>query len=178
MTTIRKLTTLSAVLSLCYTGQGFGDTPPLETTVVIGKRQAQSILDSTASLSKVGEAQLQRLDAVHFNAIGANAPATWVSRGSGQESLTAIRSPVLTGSGACGAFMMTEDTVPLRASGFCNVNQLFDSHYEQAESIEVLRGPNAAEYGSNALFGGINVQLPSPSVPRPTRLSMARAEVG
>ncbi len=178
MTAIGKLITLSAALFLCYIGQSFGDTSLLETTVVFGKRQAQPVFDSTASLSKVGEEQLQRLDAVHFNGIGASAPATWVSRGSGQESLTAIRSPVLTGSGACGAFMMTEDTVPLRASGFCNVNQLFDSHYEQAESVEVLRGPNAAEYGSNALFGGINVQLPSPSESRPARLSMSLADFG
>ena len=29
----------------------------------------------------------------------------WLSRGSGQEHLTAIRSPVLAGAGSCGDFI-------------------------------------------------------------------------
>ena len=88
-------------------------------------------------------------------------PALWISRGNGQEHLTALRSPVLTGAGACGAFMMTEDAIPLRSTGFCNVNQLFEAHGEGAERIEVLAGPRSVLYGSNALHGVINIVSPS-----------------
>ena len=45
-----------------------------------------------------------------------------IQRGSGQESLTALRSPVLTGAGACGAVLVLEDGIPIRPVGTCNVN--------------------------------------------------------
>ena len=50
--------------------------------------------------------------------------------------LLAIRSPVLTGAGACGAFLLLEDGMPLRPTGFCNVNQLFEANTSQAAAIE------------------------------------------
>jgi outer membrane receptor protein involved in Fe transport len=86
----------------------------------------------------------------------------WLSRGSGQEHLTAIRSPVLTGAGSCGAFLFLEDGIPIRPAGFCNVNSLFEINTEQAWSVEVIRGPGNALYGSNALHGTINVLMPNP----------------
>jgi len=88
------------------------------------------------------------------------APGVWLSRGNGQESLLAMRSPVLTGAGSCAEFISMEMGVPLRAKGFCNVNQLFDSHFEAAEQIEVVRGSQSALYGSNAIHGLINIVLP------------------
>ena len=40
------------------------------------------------------------------------------------------------------------------------MNELFDTHFEQAGRIEVVRGPGSAFYGSNSLTGSINVLLP------------------
>ena len=91
-----------------------------------------------------------------------------IQRGSGQESLTAIRSPVLTGAGSCGAFLFLENGVPIRPVGFCNVNELFEVNTEQAQSIEVLRGPGTALYGSSAMHGTVNVLQPAPEQ-RPAR---------
>ncbi len=102
-------------------------------------------------------------------------PGVWISRGDGQEHLTAIRSPVLTGPGACGAFLLLEDGIPIRPSGFCNINNLFELHYEQAGEIEVIRGPASALYGGNALHGVIN-QHSAALLSRP--LQKMRAETG
>ena len=77
----------------------------------------------------------------HHSEILNRVPGTLIQRGSGQESLTAIRSPVLTGPGSCGAFLMLENGVPIRPVGFCNVNEMFEVNTEQADAIEVLRGP-------------------------------------
>ena len=49
---------------------------------------------------------------------------------------------------------MAQDGISLRAPGFCNVNQLFDANTEQAERIEVLKGPSTALYGSGTAHGG------------------------
>ena len=81
-----------------------------------------------------------------------------IQRGSGQEHLTAIRSPVLTGGAGAGSFLYLQDGVPLRAAGFANVNGLFESGIEFAGSAEVFKGPGPALYGSNAVHGLVNVQ--------------------
>ena len=87
-------------------------------------------------------------------------PGVYVQRGSGAESLGAIRSPVLTGAGACGAFLMAEDSLPIRPVGFCNLNEMFELNYEQASVVEVLRGPGSALFGASAVHGIVNVLTP------------------
>ena len=82
-----------------------------------------------------------------------------IQRGSGQEHLTAIRSPVLTGGAGAGSFLYTLDGVPLRAAGFANVNGLLEAPTEIAARIEVFKGPGPANYGSNAVHGLIVVLM-------------------
>ena len=83
-------------------------------------------------------------------------PGIDIQPGSGLESITAIRSPSLTGGAGAGSFLYLEDGVPLRAPGFQNVNAFFDPIYEVSGGIEVVRGPASALYGSNAVHGLIN----------------------
>lgn len=132
-------------------------TNQLETVSVTASRYEQPLNASAASLSVVSGDDLRLINHVHVSEALAKVPGVWVSRGNGQEHLTAIRSPVLTGAGSCGAFTVAEDSVAVRATGFCNVNQLFDVNTEQAQRIEVLRGPGTVIYGSDALHGVINV---------------------
>jgi outer membrane receptor protein involved in Fe transport len=66
---------------------------------------------------------------------------------------------VLTGPGSCGAFRMLENGVPIRPVGFCNVNEMFEINTEQADSIEILRGPSNSLYGSSAVHDAVNVRV-------------------
>lgn len=100
--------------------------------------------------------------AVHPAELFTRVPGVWVTRGSNQEHLTAIRSPILTGSGACGAFLYLEDGLPVRPAGFCNVNQLIEMNLDAARTVEVTRGPGSALYGSNALHGTVNLVTRAP----------------
>src|SRR5690606_41694440 len=102
----------------------------------------------------------------------ARVPGTWISRGNGQEHLTAIRSPVFTGAGSCGSFYMAEDGVPLRPSGFCNVNELFEVDATQAQQVDVLRGPGTVVHGGNALHGVINVMNRAPALSSEAELAL------
>ena len=129
---------------------------------VISERQ-NVMVSIQSSLSALTADEIRSVAPKHPNEIFDHIPGAWVSSGSGQEHLTAIRSPVLTGSGACGAFMVLEDEIPTRPSGFCNVNQLFEVNVAQAKQILVLRGPGTVNYGSNALHGAIDVLTPGPS---------------
>ena len=143
----------------------------LETTIVTATRNPSELSASGVSIRAIGEDEVKAIKAVHISELLGRSPGTWINRGNGQEHLTAIRSPVFTGSGSCGAFYMAEDNVPLRPVGFCNVNQLSETLFELAERVEVLRGPGTAVHGSNAQHGVINVISPDTSVDS-SRLSL------
>jgi outer membrane receptor protein involved in Fe transport len=143
----------------------------INEVVIKASRKAQNATSWPGSFFGVGGDELNLIKHRHIAETLVRAPGVWISRGNGQEHLTALRSPVLTGAGACGAFLMAEDNIPLRASGFCNVNQLFESTSEFAERVEVLPGPQSVLYGTNALHGVINVI--SPSLLQPPGSSLA-----
>ncbi|QKX18990.1 TonB-dependent receptor [Microbulbifer sp. YPW1] len=134
----------------------------LEQLTVTGTRELRPSSEQAESLSVVGYEALQTISAIHPSQALATVPGAFINRGNGQESLIALRSPVLTGAGSCGAFAITQDGIPVRGTGFCNVNQLFDTSFEQAGRIEVLRGPGTVLYGSDAQHGVINVLSAAP----------------
>ena len=119
-------------------------------------------LDLTGNTAVIDSEEIFITNPVHPYEMGVRVPGVWVSRGNGQEHLTAIRSAVLTGAGSCGAFLIMENSVPIRPSGFCNANQLMEVPVDQLAEIEVVRGPASALYGSNGLLGTMNALLPDP----------------
>ncbi|NNM14160.1 MAG: TonB-dependent receptor [Gammaproteobacteria bacterium] len=119
----------------------------------------------------LNNAVLESIQAQHIQELLISTPGVNLQRGNGQEYLPAIRSPVFTGAGSCGAILTAQDGIPLRSAGFCNVNELFEAHSEMAHSIEIVRGSGTALYGSNALHGMVNVITPTPAV-TPSRWSI------
>ena len=134
----------------------------IEQITVTANRSANSLKSVDSNLAVLNQQAIELVQHQHVNQVIARVPGGWISRGNGQEHLSAIRSPVLTGAGGCGAFYIAQDGIATRAPGFCNTNQLFDLNTEQAQSIEVLRGPASTLYGSNAVHGVINVLTPEP----------------
>lgn len=157
-TSIATATAFSAVPALGQNGQQAIE----EIQVISHSRRSQGLGDVNASVSVLGEQELDLVGHTHYQEALNRLPGVNINRNNGQESLAAIRSPVLTGAGACGAFLVAENGIPVRSSGFCNVNEMFDSHSENATRIEVIRGPGSAFWGSNAVHGVINVVLPEP----------------
>ncbi len=135
------------------------DTGPNDV-VVTGMRDPRSASRTPASVARIDAEQISDFAPKHQADVLNSSPGVYVQRGSGSESLGAIRSPVLTGAGACGAFLMAEDSLPIRPVGFCNLNEMFELNYEQASVIEVLRGPGSALYGASAVHGIVNVITP------------------
>ncbi|WP_422022150.1 TonB-dependent receptor [Pyruvatibacter mobilis] len=167
--TTKKLllcTALTAVTAISGKSQA-QDAPEgalvLDPVVITGTRIAQpaSELAGNTAVLEADEITLTSHDnpAELLNRL----PGVYVHSNDGQEHLTAIRSPVLTGGAGQGSFLYLEDGIPLRAAGWGNVNGLFDAHFETADRIEVVRGPGSALYGSNAVHGLINVITPDPS---------------
>ena len=103
------------------------DAQDLDPIVVTASRTEEPLREQTYSIGVIDRYALQLIGHTHVNELGFRIPGVWFSRGNGQEHLTAIRSPVLTGAGACGAFLYLEDGIPIRPAGFCNVNELSKS---------------------------------------------------
>ena len=110
------------------------------------------------SSETISSDEIRFLNVTHNKELFNSSAGSWISRGSGQESLISLRSPVLTGSGACGSFLVLEDGLPIRPAGFCNVNNLFEVSTNLASEVEILKGPSSARFGGNALHGAINFQ--------------------
>jgi outer membrane receptor protein involved in Fe transport len=134
--------------------------PEISQIVVTATREPRDALTTPASVSRIGGDELARLSAKHQADALNRSAGVYIQRGSGAESLGAIRSPVLAGAGACGAFLVAEDNLPIRPVGFCNLNEMFELNYEQAGAIEVLRGPGSAMFGASAVHGIVNLLTP------------------
>jgi outer membrane receptor protein involved in Fe transport len=155
---------LIAIACLCASAIARADNA-FEEIVVTSKRQGVAAADHIGNIARLSEDAIRQSQHAHVSELMVQVPGVWIARGSGQESLPSIRSPVLTGPGSCGAFLVLENGIPTRPNGFCNVNQLFELPTELATGVEVIRGPGNALYGSNALHGTINVLLPGTDVP-------------
>ncbi|HEX9208383.1 MAG TPA: TonB-dependent receptor [Steroidobacteraceae bacterium] len=143
----------------------------LDEIVVTARRQAVPAVETPLSIDRIDAQDIALAGATHSSEVINRVPGAMVQRGSGEESLTAIRSPVLTGAGSCGAFLFLENGVPIRPTGFCNVNELLEVNTEQADAIEVLRGTGSALYGSNSVHGTVNVLQDVPA-------ELPRAQLG
>lgn len=153
---------LLAACPLVVAADGDDGEPVLETVVVAGTRSQETAVQAAL----LDEETVEAVAATHPAELIVRVPGAWVSRGGGQEHLTALRSPVWTGPGSCGEIVFAEDGVPVRPSGFCNVNQFIEINTEQAGGMEVLRGSDGgATYGPNAVHGVFNV-LSLPLAPR------------
>ncbi|HSQ68958.1 MAG TPA: TonB-dependent receptor [Steroidobacteraceae bacterium] len=155
-----------AIAAMCgllgVQGSANAEESDLEEILVTASRQETPALRTPFSIGKLDADMLALIGSTHHSESFNRLPATLIQRGSGQESLTAVRSPVFTGAGSCGEFLYLENGIPIRPVGFCNVNEMFEINTEQARAIEVLRGPGSALYGSNAVHGTINVLQPAP----------------
>ena len=146
---------------LCLATAARADT--LDEVIVTATRHAQQLRDYPGSVSIVDAQTVALVGATHNSELVNRAAGAMIQRNNGQESLTAIRSPVLSGPGSCGVFLFLENSVPIRPVGFCNVNEMFEVNAEQAQSIEVLRGPAGVVYGSGAMHGAVNVIAATPA---------------
>lgn len=164
MSSIRKLPLLIALASASTSTIALAETDlNLGELVVTGTRSETSIMDLAGNTSKINTEEINLLNADHIQESLLRIPGMNLQRGNGVEMTIALRSPVLTGPGAGGAFLFMEDGIALRSAAFGNNQGLSEVHFEQAGGIEVVRGPGSALYGSNAVHGLVNVLTRAPS---------------
>ena len=144
-------TTLLGVVALSPVAMA--QTAVIDEVIVTTTRSDSLRIDNAGNIATIDPSETVNLFPVEMLN---RAPGVHIHRGSGQEHLTAIRSPVLVGGAGAGSFLYLEDGIPMRAPGFANVNALMDAMPQADGSVEVVRGPGSALYGSNAVHGLVN----------------------
>src|SRR5690554_2969589 len=105
--TVATVTSLLAAPVAAQSAQrGVSSANPLEILVVTASRDEQPRADFLGSVDVVGSAELDLISHQHIQQALVRVPGVNLQRGDGQEYLPAVRSPVLTGAGACGGFLI------------------------------------------------------------------------
>lgn len=133
-----------------------------EIIVVTGTLQQSDLLTLAGNIDRIASEDIVSVSSVHPSDILNRATGVHVQTNNGMESLPSLRSPVLTGPGAAGAFLFLEEGIATRSAGFANNNALSELNLAQAKEIEIIRGPASAVYGSNAVHGVVNVLTKAP----------------
>jgi outer membrane receptor protein involved in Fe transport len=131
----------------------------LAGVVVSVTREPQRLNESTATVGILSGRELQATKPTHPAEVMSHIPGVWVSVTAGEGHTTSIRMPKTTDP----VYLYLEDGIPTRSTGFFNHNALYEVNVPQARSIEVLKGPASALYGSDAIGGVIDVETRAPS---------------
>src|SRR5690606_116678 len=100
---------IMAGMSVAVVAQNSTDTSEIrEIRVTAYSRRPELLSGINGSIAILGEEDLKLTAHTHIQEAANRLPGVNINRNNGQESLTAIRSPVLSGGGACGAFLMAE----------------------------------------------------------------------
>lgn len=114
----------------------------------IQKRSEAPVAIASISKQTIEDTKAQRLD----NLLNKISGVFMVTLGNEQHQMS-IRQPMTTKS----LFLYMEDGIPIRTTGVYNHNALLEMNLSSAKSIEVIKGPSSALYGSEAIGGAVNV---------------------
>lgn len=134
----------------------------LEQVIVSADKTVQQRKDAPVAISiinkqTINDTKAQRID----NLLNKVSGVFMVTLGNEQHQMS-IRQPMTTKS----LFLYMEDGIPVRTTGVYNHNALIELNMASAKSIEVIKGPSSALYGSEAIGGAVNIQTQSAPVNR------------
>jgi iron complex outermembrane receptor protein len=131
----------------------------LPAVTVTGTREKNLLSETAASVGVISEDAIRFTAPMHPQQLLGQIPGVAVAVTNGEGHTTAIRQPFTTSP----VYLYLEDGIPIRATGFFNHNALYEVNIPIAGSVEVVRGPGTALYGSDAIGGIVNVLTKAPS---------------
>ena len=136
-------------------------TPPqtLDVVTVTATKEKTTLQQSPASIGVLSEDAIRTTGPTHPQQLLGQVPGVAVGVTNGEGHNMAIRQPFTTNP----VYLYLEDGIPTRATGFFNHNALYEVNIPQAGSVEVVRGPGSALYGSDAIAGTVNVITRAPA---------------
>ena len=138
------------------------DQNALEEIVISASREQQKRSEVPAAISVISSQKIKETKPFGIDQLVNDVPGVYMSTSrsnSNEQHFTAIRSPISTKP----LFLFLEDGLPIRPTAIFNHNALLEMNLVAHERIEVLRGPNASIYGSDAIGGSFNFITKNPT---------------
>lgn len=159
-TSQRVLSCGVAVVALAHAGAATAqsgaapDSVALEEVVVTAQHRSERLQDVAVSVSAFGADQLQKADILTLDKIGSRTPNLYVvDRGAQNNNSFSVR-----GINAINNAPTIDPAIGIYLDGvYLGRNTFFSQSLYDVERVEVLRGPQGALYGRNALGGAVNV---------------------
>ena len=135
----------------------------------IAKRSETPIAIAQLSAKTIQETRAISFDQLLNKISGVN----MVDLGNEQHQMS-IRQPMTTKS----LFLYLEDGIPVRTTGLYNHNALLEMNMSAMRSVEVIKGPSSALYGSEAIGGAVNIITQSPTLLPLLKFSLQGNNIG
>lgn len=144
---------LLAIITARAQEEAISKVDSMENVVVSANRTPQKRSEAPIAISVINKqiidnTKAQRLDQLLNKVSG----VFMVNLGNEQHEMS-IRQPMTTKS----LFLYLEDGIPVRTTGVYNHNALLEMNLTAARSIEIIKGPSSAIYGSEAIGGAVNI---------------------
>ncbi len=149
----------------------------LNEVVISASREKQQRNEVPAAIAVIDSAKIAQTKAFGIDQLVNDTPGVYLStsRGSSNEQhFTAVRSPISTKP----LFLFLEDELPIRPTAIFNHNALLELNTVSHQRVEVLRGPNASIYGSDAIGGSFNFITKDPTKKLSGHVSFQANELG
>jgi outer membrane receptor protein involved in Fe transport len=130
----------------------------LPAVTVTGTREPQPLAETPAAVGVIGPRAVRQAAPTHPQQLLGQVPGVAIAVTNGEGHSSAIRQPFTTAP----LYLFLEDGLPIRATGFFNHNALYELNLPMAGTVEVVRGPGTALYGSDAIGGIVNLLTRAP----------------
>ncbi len=134
-------------------------TTTLNQIIVSANRTAQARKDVPIAISSLSSQTLEEAKATRLDEVLNKVTGVYMVDLGNEQHTMAIRQPI----NYKGLFLYLEDGLPIRPTGVFNHNALLEMNMAALSRIEVIRGPAASIYGSEAIGGAINFITLKPS---------------
>jgi outer membrane receptor protein involved in Fe transport len=131
-----------------------------ETVVVSASRTEQKLVDAPATMTVIGQEQIQHATSQNFAELLRTVPGLNITQVSARDINVTSRAP--TGTLATGQLALLDGRSLYQDFFGFVMWDFLPVNLNEIKQIEVIRGPASAVWGANAVYGVINVITKSP----------------
>jgi len=134
-------------------------TNDLDLVVVSASRTAQKRKEIPVAIASISAKTIATVNPTSIDQVLNQQSGVHMVDLGNEQHMMSIRQPISTK----GVYLYLEDGIPIRPNGVFNHNALLEMNMEATKTIEVIRGPYSALYGSEAVGGAINFITDNPT---------------
>ncbi len=146
----------------------------LDQIIVSASRDKQRRSSAPVSMSILTATEIDQAKATSADQLVNKTPGVYMVDLGNEQHGMAIRQPLSYKS----LFLYLEDGLPIRTTGLFNHNALLEMNMAAFKSIEIIRGPSSALYGSEAIGGAVNFITLQPSAYLRAKISVQANNLG